>query len=56
MDGFLDVVALHVRDNEYDLLCNGPDDHTSNEMRNLAQMGEFTPFVAEVSGDDWYAL
>ena len=56
MDGFVNVVVKHVKDNEYELWTDGPDEHTSDELRNLAQMGEFTDFTVKMApGFDFYA-
>ena len=45
MDGFENVDVSHIKDNEYCLTTTGPDENTSDEMRNLAQMGEYTDFT-----------
>ena len=49
MKGFTNVMVKHVEGNEYELWTDGPDKHTSDEMRNLAQMGEFTKFTVKMA-------
>jgi energy-coupling factor transporter ATP-binding protein EcfA2 len=56
MEGFMNVVVKHVNGNEYEIWTDGPDEFTSDEMRNLAQMGEYTDFTLQMApGFDFYA-
>jgi DNA-directed RNA polymerase len=56
MDGFTNVKVKHLRANEYELWTDGPDESTSGEMRNLAQMGESHNYTIKMApGYDFYA-
>lgn len=44
MNGFLDVTVKHKGDKIFLIETSGPDDDTSPELKNLAQMGEFSDF------------
>ena len=48
MIGFCNVKVTHMKDNIYTISSNGPDERTSNEARNLNQMGEFTDFTVRL--------
>ena len=45
MEGFVNAQVRHIKDNKYIISTDGPDANTSKEMRNLAQMGESSPFT-----------
>ena len=53
MLGFNNVSVEHVKDIVYHVYSTGPDENTSNEMRNLAQMGEFSPYVVKRKNFMW---
>lgn len=56
MEGFRSVVVRHIHDNIYELGTDGPDENTSHEMRNLSQIGEYTPFTIRMErGFDYMA-
>ena len=45
LDGFKRVKVVYLYGNVYKLTHMGPDEYSSEEMRNLVQMGEFTDFT-----------
>ena len=45
LDGYKGVKVMYLYGNVYKLTHMGPDKYTSDEMRNLAQMGEYTEFT-----------
>jgi len=56
MEGFVNAQVSHIKSNEYKISTDGPDANTSVEMRNLAQMGENSPFTAKLNkSDNWFA-
>ena len=50
MIGFENLNIEFIKDNKYMISTTGPDSSTSNEMRNLAQMGEFTDYIVKKRG------
>ena len=54
MDGFLNVSVKHIKDNKYELSTTGPDAVTGPEMKNLAQMGEFTKYTVKIQGNNFF--
>ena len=50
MIGFENLNIEFIKDNKYMISTTGPDSSTSNEMRNLAQMGEFTNYTVKKRG------
>tara|TARA_B100000575_G_C23087140_1_gene626565 strand:- start:1096 stop:1263 length:168 start_codon:yes stop_codon:yes gene_type:complete len=51
MKGFEDLNIDFVSGNKYIISTTGPDNHTSYEMKNLAQMGEFTNYTVKKRGN-----
>ena len=55
MKGFLNVTVKHIKDNKYELSTTGPDQNTSNELKNLAQLGEYTKYTVKMAkGNNWW--
>ena len=52
MIGFENLNIEFIKDNKYMISTTGPDLSTSNEMRNLAQMGEFTNYTVKKRGSN----
>ena len=52
MEGFNDLRVCPVKGgnvNKFDIYSTGPDESTSVTLRNLAQMGEFTPYTVRLT-------
>jgi hypothetical protein len=55
MKGFLNVIVKHIKDNKYELSTTGPDQNTSNELKKLAQLGEYTKYTVKMAkGNNWW--
>ena len=55
MEGFLNVIVKHIKDNKYELSTTGPDQNTTDELKNLAQLGEYTKYTVKMAkGYNWW--
>jgi hypothetical protein len=55
MEGFRNVSVTHERQNVFTITSDGPDEDTSPELRNLAQMADDAPFtVKPLPGFDFF--
>ena len=54
MKGFCNLKVTHMKDNVYSIASRGPDSKTSNEARNLSQLGEVSDFAVKLMSGNYF--